>query len=1149
MLGVLAGSGLAVPASSAAVGGTDRGAAAAPMIVIMRDQHRAIDARAHAAQRRAAVEADTAPLVADAEAAGATGVKRFAVVDGFAATISRAEADRLRAQPGVAAVVPDSTVTVGGLSAADRSDIAALGATPSQQSAKGAEPAKDAKAGKPAKASSPAADGTAALPAAPYPVLPGSCPADPSRPQLEPQALQLVRAASQDPTTPQAQSLADGHGVTVGFIADGLNPANPEFVRADGTSVFADYQDFTGGDPAAKIDGLEAFGDASTIAAQGRQTYDISTFVDPANPLPAGCDIVVRGVAPGASLVGLQVAGASGVVADSTVLQAIDRAVTVDHVDVLTEALTSNAFPTDGVDPISVADDAAVASGVTVVASAGRSGATGTVAAPAVDPAVVSVGSTLTGRFQAQTGYGGARVLATSVADGNPTGFSSGGTTDRARVIDLVAPGSDGWSACDASGKYKGCFAFNGLTPTAIGDFGGTAESSTPVVAGVAALVVQAYERAHGGVRPSPALVKSILTSTATDLGLPADEQGSGQVDAYSAVTMASSVRDANGSPASAGPGLERSVGAAGDTQLSLVGAAGAAQSGTVTLTNTGTAARTVSAHGRTLATTLSDQTGSLTVGWNDPACPAFIEGVSSPAGPVYRCYSSTTFTVPPGTDFLSGRFAFPGGTANGQSIARLALVDPNGVYQNQSLSQGVSDYGRADVRHPAAGTWTAYFFAVRSPAAYHGPVAYEFTSSRYAPIGTVTPASATIAPGASATFTVGAPLPAAAGDLSAAVEFDADGAVAQTVPLTLRTLISSTSAGGTFGGTLTGGNGHPGGVAQTAAYYFDVPAGQPNLGVDLALDGTPGHALQVALESPDGQVAALATNQVPTAGGGTTLTGSLQAYVDAPLAGRWTLVVEDPNPVVGNALSQHYSGRLRYGLASAAATGLPQGALPAGQPVRATLSVTNTGAAPAYFFADPRLSAPTVLTLAPAGSATVAFPVTTATSLPAYLVPTHTLALAVTSTSTIPATLDATAATGSPDLFGPAFGTSAAAAALSPDLTAGPWTVTPAPVGPTTGAVAGTATITATAVAQPLDPAATTSTGDLWAAATDPTARAALSPVLVAPGQTGTLTVTFTPTGASGTTVRGTIYVDDYSAVLGDANELTGIPYSYTVK
>jgi hypothetical protein len=79
-----------------------------------------------------------------------------------------------------------------------------------------------------------------------------------------------------------------------------------------------------------------------------------------------------------------------------------------------------------------------------------------------------------------------------------------------------------------------------------------------------------------------------------------------------------------------------------------------------------------------------------------------------------------------------------------------------------------------------------------------------------------------------------------------------------------------------------------------------------------------------------------------------------------------------------------------------------------------------------------------------------------------------------------------------------------------------------------------------------------TSSTGDLWSELNG--LSSGFSPTYVAPGATATITVRVAPTGAPGTEVSGTLYVDDYvlGAVFFDgpvsSDELAAIPYSYTV-
>jgi len=55
--------------------------------------------------------------------------------------------------------------------------------------------------------------------------------------------------------------------------------------------------------------------------------------------------------------------------------------------------------------------------------------------------------------------------------------------------------------------------------------------------------------------------------------------------------------------------------------------------------------------------------------------------------------------------------------------------------------------------------------------------------------------------------------------------------------------------------------------------------------------------------------------------------------------------------------------------------------------------------------------------------------------------------------------------------------------------------------------------------------------------------------PITLNPGQTGTITVTITPSGASGTVVRGTLYIDNFDFFTDGGDELVALPYTYTIK
>ena len=113
-------------------------------------------------------------------------------------------------------------------------------------------------------------------------------------------------------------------------------------------------------------------------------------------------------------------------------------------------------------------------------------------------------------------------------------------------------------------------------------------------------------------------------------------------------------------------------------------------------------------------------------------------------------------------------------------------------------------------------------------------------------------------------------------------------------------------------------------------------------------------------------------------------------------------------------------------------------------------------------------------------------------------------------------------------------------------------------------GAPAGTITLTATAVTQPLDPSVTSAAGDPYAPGFTGQAPTG-TPVTVAPGASGGIKVTITPTGKSGSVVHGVIYLvtsalnslglvdgaiaGELGAVATSGDVLAAVPYTYTVK
>ncbi len=537
------------------------------VIVILKNQYNAVPAtKRKVGTRIRAEKVGNARIMTQVKHAGGSVYRQYHALNAFAAKVSANERTALSRDSAVKQVIPDTVVKLPGPIGAP----AVAGAS---------------KAPRAAGAAGPSTPNGQQL-----------CPADPSKPLLEPEALQTTHTAFDDPSTPQAQNLATGAGVTVAFFADGLDINNPDFIRPDGSHVITDYQDFSGDGLNAPTNSLEAFGDASSIAAQGTVVHDISQFVNPAHPLPAGCNITVRGVAPGASMVAMKVFGDADSAFNSTILEGLDYALTHDHPNVFSESFGGYPIPDSTQDLTRQFNQQAVAAGATVVESTGDSGVESSPSSASSDPSVIAAGASTTFRNYAQGTQYGFQFAKGWLSD-NISSIESAGFTQGGRVLDLVAPGEANWAVCSKNtAMYQGCVDFKNA-PTDLESFGGTSESA-PLIAGGAALIIQAYRGSHGGATPSPALVRQLLTSTATDLRAPSFEEGSGEMNTLAAVQAARAVGNA---PSSAN-GNHLLV---GPTQLDISQTAGTTATRSVKVTNLGATTQIVHAQARQIAKTV----------------------------------------------------------------------------------------------------------------------------------------------------------------------------------------------------------------------------------------------------------------------------------------------------------------------------------------------------------------------------------------------------------------------------------------------------------------------------------------------------------------------------------------------------------------
>jgi serine protease AprX len=307
-------------------------------------------------------------------------------------------------------------------------------------------------------------------------------------------------------TTGASQLVAngtDGHGVRVAVLDTGI----------------ANLPDFAG----RLLSGVDLSGEHNP----NQDSYGHGTFVAgliAGNGASSGGQYV--GEAPGADLIPVKVAGASGQTDLATVILGVGWVVahqSSDHIGVLNMSLGFAPITSTVLNPLDMAVEAAWHSGIAVVTSAGNAGPfNGTILSPGDDPLVITVGS-LDDQGTA------------SPADDTMSPFSSVGPTspDGWFKPDLAAPGRSVVSL-----RAPGSTIDRLYSSARVGsaNFVGSGTSfSAAITSGAAALVLQG-----GTVAPDSLKAKLLGAATAGPVGNPFVD-GHGSLNAYWA-TLAGNV-------------------------------------------------------------------------------------------------------------------------------------------------------------------------------------------------------------------------------------------------------------------------------------------------------------------------------------------------------------------------------------------------------------------------------------------------------------------------------------------------------------------------------------------------------------------------------------------------------------------------------
>ena len=272
----------------------------------------------------------------------------------------------------------------------------------------------------------------------------------------------------------------NGTGIGVAVIDSGIS-AHPDLNNANGASRVVYSQSFVAGDTST----ADKFGHGTHVAGLiGGNGAGSGT----AN----GYAATYAGMASNVNLINLRVLDQNGSGSDSQVIAAIQQAIALKNtynIRIISMSLGRPIFESYTLDPVDQAVEAAWKAGIVVVCAAGNSGRQGTtkgfgtIGVPANDPAVITVGATMT-------------EGTASRADDKIASYSSKGPTTLDHIVkpDLVAPGN-----AQVSLRAAGSTLDTTFPQYEVASSNGNAQyfalsgtsMATPVVSGAVALILQ----------------------------------------------------------------------------------------------------------------------------------------------------------------------------------------------------------------------------------------------------------------------------------------------------------------------------------------------------------------------------------------------------------------------------------------------------------------------------------------------------------------------------------------------------------------------------------------------------------------------------------------------------------------------------------